>query len=319
MKKILLFLVAMCFALCACGDDVTNINGYTDEQVQAKIDSTLDAQEVVLMTDTVYQQTVDTIYNMVIDTVTHELVDTIYQRVVDTVTHELVDTIYQRVIDTVMTELVDTIYNRVVDTVYKELVDTIYTKVVDTVFTELSRVGIDVTKPRDTSIIVYDTSANNMITMRLYKGIVFKGVFYDTTNYEFQYKKGGNYAGYNYINIVENNGQNLSVALIHNISSGASSLFEKNLWVSDACGVINEPVETPITYDTPNPKRFKGFHIANEVDLSSLGSFIGDYIGEINKIYAGMDGSVYHYTNKSGVILSGSNRPTHYLCAYDLK
>ncbi len=318
MKKIIMILIT-CLAMIGCGDDVTNVNGYTDEEVRAMIDSTLDAQDVVIMNDTVYQQTVDTIYNMVIDTVTHELVDTIYQRVIDTVYNDLVDTIYTRVVDTVMNELVDTIYQRVVDTVYKDLVDTIYTKVVDTVFTELSRVGIDVTKPRDTSIIVYDTSANNMITMRVYKGIIFKDVFYDTTKYEFQYKKGGNFAGYNYINIVENNGQNFSEANIKYITSGDSRLFEANLWVANACGVIDEPVVTPITYNTPDPKRFKGFHVANETDLAVLGSYIGDYIDETIKIYAGMDGSVYHYTNKSGVILSGSNRPTHYLCAYKLK
>lgn len=318
MKKLLASLILL-FALTGCGDDVTNINGYTDAEVKAMIDSTLDAQEVVVMNDTVYQQTVDTIYNMVIDTVTHELVDTIYQRVVDTVYNDLVDTIYTRVVDTVMNELVDTIYQRVVDTVYHELVDTIYQKVIDTVFTELERVGIDVSKPRDTSIIVYDTSANNMITMRLYKGIVFKDVFYDTTKYEFQYKKGGNFAGYNYINIVENNGQNFSEAQIKYISSGSPSLFETNLWVTNACGVIDEPIVTPITYNTRDPKRFKGFHIANETDLVVLGSNIGNYIDETIKIYAGIDGNVYHYTNKSGVILSGSSRPTHYLCAYDLK
>lgn len=176
MKKFLILFIA-CLAFFGCGDDVTNINGYTDEQVQAKIDSTLGAQDVVLMTDTVYQQTVDTIYNMVIDTITNELVDTIYQRVVDTVTNELVDTIYQRVVDTVMTELVDTIYNRVVDTVYKELVDTIYQKVIDTVFTELEKQNISVEIPRDTILNIYDTT-DNVITIKQYNGIVYKNIFY---------------------------------------------------------------------------------------------------------------------------------------------
>lgn len=83
--------MALFFAIffIACGDDVTNINGYTEDQVQERIDSTLATQDVIIVNDTVIEQTVDTIYQRVIDTVTHELVDTIYQRVVDTVFTEL--------------------------------------------------------------------------------------------------------------------------------------------------------------------------------------------------------------------------------------
>jgi len=141
MKKLLLsFIIAL---MIGCGDDVTNINGYTDEQVQAKIDSTLAniESETVTINDTIYQMTVDTVYKMVIDTVKEQMYDTLYKQVVDTVTNELVDTIYQRVIDTVYNELIDTIYQRVIDTVYQQ--------VIDTVFKEL-----EFEKPRDTTIIL---------------------------------------------------------------------------------------------------------------------------------------------------------------------
>lgn len=167
MKKILLILAMLMFI--GCGDDVTNINGYTDEQVQAKIDSTLAnmESETVTINDTIYQMTVDTVYKMVIDTVKEQMYDTLYKQVVDTVTNELADTIYQRVIDTVYNELIDTIYQRVIDTVYQQ--------VIDTVFKEL-----EFERPRDTTVILPKVLWNgeykeNVIT----NGKVHLNKFYD--------------------------------------------------------------------------------------------------------------------------------------------
>lgn len=163
MKKLLLsFIIAL---MIGCGDDVTNINGYTDEQVQAKIDSTLAnmESETVTINDTIYQMTVDTVYKMVIDTVKEQMYDTLYKQVVDTVTNELVDTIYQRVIDTVYNELIDTIYQRVIDTVFKE---------------------IAVELPRDTTITLYDTTDGTIIS-KMYIGKVYKNVFYESKIYDY--------------------------------------------------------------------------------------------------------------------------------------
>ena len=39
MKKFIFTLLLV--LLCACGDDVTNVNGYTDEEVRALLDSSL--------------------------------------------------------------------------------------------------------------------------------------------------------------------------------------------------------------------------------------------------------------------------------------
>jgi len=316
MKKILT-LIAICLSLIACGDDVTNINGYTDEQVQAKIDSTLDAQDVVLMTDTVYQQTVDTIYNMVIDTVTNELVDTIYQRVVDTVTHELVDTIYQKVIDTVMTELVDTIYNHVVDTVYKELVDTIYQKVVDTVFTTLEHIGLDTELPRDTSITLYDTT-DNQITARIYKGIVYKNVFYDTTKYKFN----------------EHTNEPINITIFKGWYSTGLRIYS-----TDRCGLLDKPDWNDFGWEDSDYARYvseskynyslrrlKGWRLFNAKDANILRDNLDKIISDDSEVYLNtITNSEYLSDFEANVATQNSPNQTSkgklikYMCAYDLK
>lgn len=332
MKKILT-LIAICLSLIACGDDVTNINGYTDEQVQAKIDSTLDAQDVVLMTDTVYQQTVDTIYNMVIDTVTNELVDTIYQRVVDTVTHELVDTIYQKVIDTVMTELVDTIYNRVIDTVYKELVDTIYQKVVDTVFTELEKVGIDITKPRDTSITLYDTT-DGIITAKIYKGVVYKDVFYEAHEYPYgmgatAYNGGGNtlvfYIPDNYITVED---------YAWEMNCSGSCGIRGKVHLTYQCGEISKPDYNNRAYKNDNTiKKFDGWRLFDETDAYDMAPYLDMIVSDTAQIflsvitynsnhsdyYRDFTANIAKYKVPSMVSKTEDKFKIKYVCAYDLK
>lgn len=328
MKKILLFLIAMCFTLCACGDDVTNINGYTDEEVKAMIDSTLDAQDVVLMTDTVYQQTVDTIYNRVIDTVTNELVDTIYQRVVDTVTNELVDTIYQRVIDTVMTELVDTIYNRVVDTVYKELVDTIYQKVIDTVFTELEKVGIDITKPRDTTITLYDTT-DGIITAKTYKGVVYKDVFYEAHEYPY-----GMVAIYDYsygsIFYIPDSYVTVKDYAWEMNCSGACGISGK-VHLTYQCGEISKPDYNNRAYRNDNLiKKFDGWRLFDERDAYDMAPYLNMIVSDTTQVFLSALGYDSHsggtftatiakYKVPNTTSNAADREKIKYVCAYDLK
>ena len=117
MKKSFLALFFAIFFI-ACGDDVTNINGYSEDQVN---------ELLAANKDTVYQvQKGDSVltYIYVTDTLYKEIVDTIYKQVIDTIVNS--DTIYNRIVDTV--------YTRVIDTVINTLVDTIYTRVIDTVF-----------------------------------------------------------------------------------------------------------------------------------------------------------------------------------------
>ena len=290
MKKLLASLILL-LALTGCGDDVTNINGYTDAEVKAMIDSTLGAQDVVVMNDTVYQQTVDTIYDMVIDTVTHELVDTIYQRVVDTVYNDLVDTIYTRVVDTVMNELVDTIYQRVVDTVYHELVDTIYTKVIDTVFTELEKVGVDIVTevPRDTTVIFYDTLANS-ITAKIYQGYVYKNVFYEKTLYSTEYCNGGR----------------------SKCASVAGGGMQGNY--ANQCGELSRQEDDGYSAYVANVKRLPNARIADLDDMHNISKFITELYPEANSLYAGG-----YMVDKYGNVLPYDRSANKYICAYDLK
>jgi hypothetical protein len=330
MKKFLILFIA-CLTFFGCGDDVTNINGYTDEQVQAKIDSTLGAQDVVLMTDTVYQQTVDTIYNMVIDTVTNELVDTIYQRVVDTVTNELVDTIYQRVVDTVMTELVDTIYNRVVDTVYKELVDTIYQKVIDTVFTELEKVGVDITKPRDTSITLYDTT-DGIITAKIYKGVVYKNVFYEAHEYPLgmpvtYYNGGANNKMFRFPDSyfkVEDYAYEMNC-------SGACGI-KGQVHLTFQCGEISKPDYNGRAYkDDKLIKKFDGWRLFDATDAYDMAQYLNMVVSDTTLVYLSTisyDATTYYgaysatvakYRVPSTIATDADKWNIKYVCAYDLK
>lgn len=316
MKKIITILT-ICAALIGCGDDVTNINGYTDEEVKALIDSSLGSQDVIVMSDTVYQQTVDTIYNMVIDTVTNELVDTIYQRVVDTVTTELVDTIYTRVVDTVMNELVDTIYQRVVDTVYHELVDTIYKKVVDTVFTELEKVGIDVSKPRDTTITLSDT-ADGIITSKTYKGVVYKGVFYEAHEYQYgallKMTPASDNTFYQFGNI---------------------NTKENYEWITvyyyDQCGSINKPDYNGIAWRNVNSiKRFPGWRLFNDQDASEMAQYLDMIVSDTTLVYlntlsydergrGALVATIAKYKVPNTTSKNEDKEKLKYVCAYDLQ
>lgn len=313
MKKLLASLILL-LALTGCGDDVTNINGYTDAEVKAMIDSTLGSQDVVVMNDTVYQQTVDTIYDMVIDTVTHELVDTIYQRVVDTVYNDLVDTIYTRVIDTVTHELVDTIYQRVIDTVYHELIDTIYQKVVDTVFTELEKVGIDVSKPRDTTITLSDT-ADGIITTKTYKGVVYKEVFYEAHEYPFgMIVRAGDYV-YR--------------------PMGNVDLQENGNWVTvyhyDQCGSINKPDYNEIAWrDVNSIKRFPGWRMFNDKDAYEMAQYLNRIVSDTTLVYLNalsydergrgtFVATIAKYKVPNTTSKNEDKEKLKYVCAYDLK
>lgn len=302
MKKLLASLILL-LALTGCGDDVTNINGYTDAEVKAMIDSTLGAQDVVVMNDTVYQQTVDTIYDMVIDTVTHELVDTIYQRVVDTVYNNLVDTIYTKVVDTVMNELVDTIYQ----------------KVIDTVFTELERVGVDVSKPRDTTITLADTT-DGIITTKTYKGVVYKDVFYEAHEYQYgmiaEYKLGYSallYIPDNYVSVLE------YIGYEH---------ITRNVHLSYLCGAITKPDYKDLAWRDDNQmKKFAGWRIFNEVDAYDMAPYLNMIVSDTTHVFLSILSLDQAHQTLSATVAkykvpnttSQDRNKIKYVCAYDLK
>lgn len=319
MKKLFLFLVAV-FTFIGCGDDVTNINGYTDEQVQAKIDSTLDAQNVVVMNDTVYQHTVDTIYDMVIDTVTHELVDTIYQRVVDTIYKDLVDTLYQRV----------------VDTVYNELVDTIYTRVVDTVFTELERVGVDISKPRDTTITLYDTT-DGIVISRTFSGIVYKNTFYEHAEYRYLFNdkrdEGKSYSAKVEYYRVPNTSFSVPDYSYENNCSGNSKYacgIEGTVYYVDECGTVSKPDYHNVAYRSKTSiKKVGNWRLFNAKDAANMSQYLDMIVSDTTQIYLS---TVQYDTAANGdfianvamhhvVSMTSANRDKlniKYVCAYDL-
>lgn len=68
MKNLILTLI-MCIAMIGCGDEVTNINGYTDEQVAEMIAASKDTIYQVKDGDSVitYIYVTDTLYSQIIE------------------------------------------------------------------------------------------------------------------------------------------------------------------------------------------------------------------------------------------------------------
>lgn len=310
MKKLLLsFIIAL---MIGCGDDVTNINGYTDEQVQAKIDSTLAnmESETITINDTIYQMTVDTVYKMVIDTVKEQMYDTLYKQVIDTVTNELVDTIYQRVIDTVYNELIDTIYQHVIDTVFKE---------------------IAVEVPRDTTITLYDTTDGN-VTAKIYSGVVYHNTFYETKLHQFAtYRKTSNTSLADAILTILDSTKSLNCMNAMGVSSWMGNC--PDVYMKNECGTLTEHWNSTPYYLTTQITRLKGMHIAtikemdeikNHVNLLVSDSISVKSYGVSNpviqetRIYLSKVGNSFNYMDGYGNILSTNVNPNVYMCAYDL-
>lgn len=193
--------------------------------------------------DTVYSQTADTVYKMVIDTVTTKLIDTVYQRVIVTVTNDLVDTIYQRVMDTVYTTMFDTIYERVIDTV----------------FAALNNAGIKTEAPRDTILTLYDTT-DGTITAKIYKGFIFGNTFYESKLYDY--------------------GAMLKRSCNSYVTAGITRWTGYNVYVANMCGQLSEPTWEGIgwsgavgDYLSRNDRRLPGWRWFNVKDANAMRDF----------------------------------------------
>lgn len=328
MKK-LIFLILTAMTIIGCGDDVTNINGYSEEEVRAIIDSTLESQDPIIKNDTIYQR--------IVDTVTHELVDTIYQRVVDTVTNELVDTIYQRVVDTVTHELVDTIYHKVVDTVYKELVDTIYQRVIDTVFSELEKVNIDISRPRDTSITLYDTT-DGLIVSKTFNGVVFKNVFYEKAEYQYLYNdkrdEGHSYSAQIEYYRTPNTSFEIPDYTYKSNCSGNYKFacgIKGTVYYPDACGTISKPDYNNVAYRSESSiKKVGNWRLFDGGDAIDMYKYLDMVVSDSAMIYLS---TITHKTDANGEFvanvakykipnMTSANKDKlklKYICAIDLK
>ena len=338
MKKYLsIIMLFAAFALCGCGDKTT-INGYSEEDV---------AKLLAEAKDTVYQVTDgDSVitYIYVTDTLYNEIVDTVYNRVTDTLYKELVDTIYTRVVDTVVNTLVDTIVSRVIDTVITTMVDTIYTRVIDTVFSTLEVIGVDTELPRDTSITI-STELNGATVSKTFYGIVYKGVFFDTTVYQYADTShvwvndektfdvygylGKAVPGNGYMPIGshyrQRNQEASSLELAYDVPQQCGSLTAPNM------GLIHEYVasKSDQKYQTP----FAGWRMLNDSDAYKIQSVASYIIPDGATVFTSLissskheygNGRLYYYdTYIANVITSTgvktANKPLHYMCAYDIK
>lgn len=306
MKKLITLLVAG-IAFIACGD-TTTINGYTDEQVEKLLAANKDTVYQVTDGDSVmtYIYVTDTLYN--------EIVDTVYKMSVDTLYQTLYDTLSTTIIDTVINTLVDTVVTRVIDTVINTMVDTVYTRVIDTVFKTLENVGVDTELPRDTSITVTGVLDGYNIS-RTYNGVVYKGVFYDTTLYQF-------------------NDSNSTTIVGSKLKSTKTDMYRVMV---DQCGAIVPPNDGLFieTYEgnTSTYKYFDGWRHMNNTDLAKLDTHISYIVPETKKVVTnvitnnldGWDNNIFMadvatHTGKEIVNYVSLIRATlYYVCAYELK
>lgn len=288
MKKILL-LMAFAIFMTGCGD-TTTINGYSEEQVSELLASNKDTVYQVQKGDSVLT------YIYVTDTLYKEMVDTIYKQVIDTIVNS--DTIYNRIVDTV--------YTRVIDTVINTLVDTIYTRVIDTVFATLEDVGINTELPRDTTITLYDTTDNQIIA-KIYKGIVFKNVFYDTTKYKYN----------------ETDSEPYNITIDNDIRSTYLTVY-----TTTQCGILSKPTWKNIGWTSEETfrtvKHIPGWRLFNSNDANklqeNLDMFITDdmiYLNTItksNKLYDFMA----NVATKDSPSSVAKGKLLKYMCAYEL-
>lgn len=270
--------MAFAIFMTGCGD-TTTINGYSEDQVN---------ELLAANKDTVYQvQKGDSVLT--------------YIYVTDTLYKEIVDTIYKQVIDTIVNS--DTIYNRIVDTVYTRVIDTVINTLVDTIYTN---VGIDTEHPRDTSITLYDTT-DNQITAKIYKGIVFKNVFYDTTKYKYN----------------ETDSEPYNITIDNDIRSTYLTVY-----TTTQCGILSKPTWKNIGWTSEETfrtvKHIPGWRLFNSNDANklqeNLDMFIADdmiYLNTItksNKLYDFMA----NVATKDSPSSVAKGKLLKYMCAYEL-
>ena len=222
-----------------------------------------------------------------------------------------------------MNELVDTIYQRVVDTVYHDLVDTIYTKVIDTVFTELERVGVDVSKPRDTIITLYDTT-DGTITAKIYKGVVFKNVFYEAKEYQYGMIAKPNYSADYYFypqGYIE----------VYDYAANQSDYLAGYVALLDQCGAINKPDYNDIAWrDDKLIKRFAGWRMFNEQDAYDMAPYLNMVVSDTALVFLSALGyddrgrgtftaTIAKYKVPNTTSKNEDKEKLKYICAYDLK
>lgn len=349
-------ILLLVFAMYGCGDKTT-INGYSESEVSKLLADNKDTVyqvtdgdsvlTYIYVTDTLYNEIVDTVYNRVTDTLYKEMIDTVYNKVVDTLYNELIDTIYTRVVDTVVNTLVDTIVTRVIDTVINTMVDTVYTRVIDTVFATLNDIGIDTELPRDTSITLTAIVDGNEIKKQ-YFGVVYKHVFYDTTIYQYAdtnhvwvHDKRGDITGYlgaasnayipvgtHYTQSDNCSGCNY-ILLAYDIPSQCGGLGSPN------SGVFHEYVYRGSVGGASMTQKyqtvFTGWHMLNDDDAYSIqnvadliippGATVFTSVISTKTSSVGATNSIVEYL--ANAITSNGirtiNKPMNYMCAYDLK
>ena len=269
MKNKLIMFAIMTIFMVGCGDETT-IEGYTDEDVQNMFavfkDSVVQGIE-----DSIMQSAKDTVYKISKDTIYKNTKDTIYLATKDTVysikTNDSIVYVYKT----------DTIHNVVDDTILIRLADSVY-RYMESLPDEI---------PRDTSITLIDTinsESGFTVISKTWKGITYKGIFYDTSAY------------------LEHRG---------------TSYNTSEMQCVDRCGRVNDPDVGSSCWRSAEKMKpvFDGWRRFNFEDVVILKNMLSNVIGS-NKINIAYLPTILAIS-PSGELESISGK-SYYMCAYDL-
>lgn len=322
MKHLLAILIAAAM-LTACGD-TTTINGYSDEQVEKLLEANKDTIYQVNDGDSILT------YIYVTDTLYTEIVDTVYKMSVDTLYQTLYDTLTTTITDTIVNTLVDTITTRVIDTVINTMVDTVYTRVIDTVFKTLETIGVDTDMPKDTTIVLYDTTEGT-ITAKFYAGVVFKNTFYEAKEYQLAKEMPTVDASFSFSTSV-NGVQEVTVSnYAWEMNCSGACGIRGNVYVTALCGTITQPDYMNFAYKTTQIKRFDGWRVFDAEDAYKMAPYLNQIVSDTTLVYLStvlntqngvnttFTANVAKYNVPSMVSQNKDKYSLKYVCAYDLK
>lgn len=300
------------------GDGNVINNNYYDASTKSMTikSDTLLIRDTTVIHDTIIKKEQITKRDTIISRDTVTLNNTVIVSKSDTI--QITKTIH----DTVKSVVTDTVVNERIDTVYKELVDTVYKKIIDTVFAE------NIIKPKDTSITFYDTT-DGIIISKIYKGVVYKDVFYEAHEYPYGmnalYEYYGNYTVF-YIPD--------SYVTVPDYAYGSDGKVSGYVHLSYQCGEISKPDYNDRAYKNDEQiKKFDGWRLFNEVDAYDMAPYLNMIVSDTAQIFL----SVISYNTKNSDIyrdftaniakykvpsMVSRNEDKHkikYICAYDLK
>ncbi len=308
-------LIAVGLLLIGCTDYSSQVDADYEEWRETQLELAMDSITATIKPDTVTVNHIDTVKTMVtkVDTVKKVVLDTVIVNKVkyDTVTLNKtitkVDTLVKP--DTVITVDTAVVIERIRDTIVTHTVDTIHVSHIDTLLlyspniSTHTNTAIDTTLPRDTTIVL-TLDTNGVKLARIFSGKIYKGVFYDTTLYQYA----GTFSG----SVIT--GSVPKYQYVYRTQCGAMSPPDYN---GIAYLSMIEPTCSGCSVRVTNRYWISGWHEFNEKDMAILGDNRKYVIPKDSTIFLSqIDQTLTNVGNWYGASVSKGAK--WYMCAYDL-